>query len=216
MRLSKRKLHFLFLSFLCWRNRNRKKKKNWKKAKKHPIKIVFFKVVIQKCEKSKKWILAKIAWHYLCQEGRKTRIFVHTICFGPKFFGPKQCKPGNTIKIVVSVKLPKTKNDTFFWKWCFLTWERKWVLLTVFLKSCVFFSENTIFIVFSAKHSSCNKRDYMLKNRNLWKIVFLWTWQWQKVFFVCFLSGFNVIVVCFCVSGQVARVFKMLVCFAKF
>ena len=25
---------------------------------------------------------SKIAWHYLCQEGRKTRIFVHTICFG--------------------------------------------------------------------------------------------------------------------------------------
>ena len=30
--------------------------------------------------------LAKIAWHYLCQEGRKTRIFVHTICFGQKCF----------------------------------------------------------------------------------------------------------------------------------
>ena len=28
----------------------------------------------------------KIAWHYLCQEGRKTRIFVHTICFGQMFF----------------------------------------------------------------------------------------------------------------------------------
>ena len=30
--------------------------------------------------------LAKGAWHYLCQEGRKTRIFVHTICLGPKMF----------------------------------------------------------------------------------------------------------------------------------
>ena len=36
--------------------------------------------------KNKKWILAKIAWHYLCQEGRKKRIFVHTICFGQKCF----------------------------------------------------------------------------------------------------------------------------------
>ena len=55
MRFSKRKLHFLFLSFLCWRNRNRKKKnkQNGKKPK-NPIKIGFFKVVIQKCEKSKK------------------------------------------------------------------------------------------------------------------------------------------------------------------
>ena len=43
---------------------------------------------MQKCEKSKKWIFfAKIGWHYLCQEGRKkTRIFVHTICFGQTIF----------------------------------------------------------------------------------------------------------------------------------
>ena len=32
----------------------------------------------------------------------------------------------------------------------------------------------------------------------------------KRVFFVCFFSGFNVIVVCFCVSGKVARVLKML------
>ena len=36
--------------------------------------------------KIKKWIFSKIVWHYLCQEGRKTRIFVHTICFGQKIF----------------------------------------------------------------------------------------------------------------------------------
>ena len=43
---------------------------------------------MQKCEKSKKMdFLQKIGWHYLCQEGRKkTRIFVHTICFGQKIF----------------------------------------------------------------------------------------------------------------------------------
>ena len=43
---------------------------------------------MQKCEKSKKiGFLAKIAWHYLCQEGKqKTRIFVATICFGQNFF----------------------------------------------------------------------------------------------------------------------------------
>ena len=65
----------------------RQKKRKGKKPK-NPIKIGFFKVVIQKYEKSKKKdFFAKIAWHYLCQEGRKkTRIFVHTICFGQKFF----------------------------------------------------------------------------------------------------------------------------------
>ena len=58
-----KKIAFFVFPFLCWRNRNRKKgkKRKWKKAPKKPIKIVFFKVVIQKCEKSKKWIFAKIA-----------------------------------------------------------------------------------------------------------------------------------------------------------
>ena len=51
-----------------------------------PIKIGFFKVVLQKCEKSKNGFLAKLAWHYLCQEGKKTRIFVATIGFGQYFF----------------------------------------------------------------------------------------------------------------------------------
>ena len=62
MRFSKRKLQFLFFSFLCWKNRNRKKKKKKMEKAKNPIKIGFFKVVIQKCEKSKKkGFLAKIA-----------------------------------------------------------------------------------------------------------------------------------------------------------
>ena len=54
MRFSKRKLHFLFFLFLCWKNRNRKKKKMKMEKPKKPIKIGFFKVVIQKCEKAKK------------------------------------------------------------------------------------------------------------------------------------------------------------------
>ena len=53
MRFSKRKLHFLFFSFLCWKIETEKKNKKGKIAK-NPIKIGFFKVVIQKCEKSKK------------------------------------------------------------------------------------------------------------------------------------------------------------------
>ena len=52
MRFSKRKLHFLLFPFLCWKNRNRKKKKMEKAPK--PYKNRFFKVVIQKCEKAKK------------------------------------------------------------------------------------------------------------------------------------------------------------------
>ena len=36
--------------------------------------------------------LAKIAWHYLCQEGRKKRIFVATICFGRFFLDQNSVK----------------------------------------------------------------------------------------------------------------------------
>ena len=44
-----------FFSFLCWKIKTEKRKKNTKgKIAKNPIKIGFFKVVLQKCEKSKK------------------------------------------------------------------------------------------------------------------------------------------------------------------
>ena len=87
----------------------------------------------------KNGFLAKIAWHYLCQEGRKKRIFVATICFGQFFFGPKQCKAGKTKKIGVSAEIAQNQKwHLFFEKGVFLTWLKRWVLLTVFLKSCVF------------------------------------------------------------------------------
>ena len=55
-RFSKRKLHFL----LFMSEKSKQKKKKWK-IPKNPIKIGFFKVVIQKCEKSKNGFVAKIA-----------------------------------------------------------------------------------------------------------------------------------------------------------
>ena len=59
------------------------------KAKK-PYKNRFFKVVMQKCEKSKKMdFLQKLPDTICVRKGEKTRIFVHTICFGQKFFWPK-------------------------------------------------------------------------------------------------------------------------------
>ena len=50
-----KKIAFFVFSFLCWRPRNRKKKKNKMEKAKKPYKNRFFyKVVMQKCEKSKK------------------------------------------------------------------------------------------------------------------------------------------------------------------
>ena len=48
-----KKIAFFVFSFFMLENRNRKRTKNKKgKIAKNPIKIGFFKVVIQKCEKS--------------------------------------------------------------------------------------------------------------------------------------------------------------------
>ena len=90
-------------------------------------------MAIQKCEKSKNGLLAKIAWHYLCQEGRiKTRIFVHTICFGQKCFLDQNNanQEKNYKNSGFSGICPKPKMTPFLWKRCFLTWVKKWVLLT--------------------------------------------------------------------------------------
>ena len=84
-----KKIAFFVFSFLCWRPRNRKKKKKKKleKAPKPYKNRVFFKVVMQKCEKSPKMdFLQKLADTIFVRKGEKTRIFVHTICFGQKFF----------------------------------------------------------------------------------------------------------------------------------
>ena len=67
------------------------------------------------------------------------------------FFGPKQCKAGNTIKIGVSAEIAKNKNDTFLGKkGVFDMVEKVGFTNCVFEKLC--FPENTILIVFSAKH----------------------------------------------------------------
>ena len=62
MRFSKRKLHFLFFSFLCWKNRNRKKKKKKMEKAKKPYKNRFFlRWSSKNVKKQKNGFLAKIA-----------------------------------------------------------------------------------------------------------------------------------------------------------
>ena len=70
---------------------------------------------------------------------KKRAFCVHTICFGQKMFGPKQCKPGNTIKIVVSAENAKTKIDTFFGKRCFFDMGEKVGFTNCVLEKVCFF-----------------------------------------------------------------------------
>ena len=155
MRFWKRNLHF---SFFLLENRN-------KNAKNKTIKIGFFFFLwsSKNVKNQKNRFLTKIAWHYLCRERRKTRIFVATIYFCQNFFWTKTMQNkkhyknrgfnGNCKK--------KNKNDTFFGKKCFLTWLKKWVLLTVFLKSCVFLK--TLFYSVFSKTQLFKNKNYMFK-----------------------------------------------------
>ena len=65
----------------------------------------------------KNGFLAKIAWHYLCQEGRKKRAFSLQLSVLAKFFfGPKQCKAGKTIKIGVSAEIAQNQKWHLFFE----------------------------------------------------------------------------------------------------
>ena len=171
MRFSKRKLHFLFFSFLCWKIETEKRKKKQKRENsKKPYKNrVFLRWSSKNVKNQKKMDFSKNCLT-LFVSGRETKN-AHFRCnylFWPKFFfGPKQCKAENTIKIGVSAEGGFTN--------------------CVFEKLC--FPENTIFIVFSAKHSFFKNKNCMLKKKteNLWKIVgCFWTWKNGVFFgFVC-------------------------------
>ena len=79
----------------------------------------------------------------------------------------------------------------------------------VFVKLC--FPENTIFIVFSAKHSFSKTKTVCWKNRKFMKNSGLfWTWQ-NGVLGVCFFVGFNVKKVFWCVWYCFTKVLKILV-----
>ena len=147
--------------------------------------------------------LANIAWHHLCQEARK-HIFVHTICFGPNNVWPKQWKPGNTIKNVVSAEIAQNQKwHLLFEKGFFDMGERVGFTNCVFEKLCS--SEDAIFIVLSAKHSSCNKKTVCWKEQKIYENSGLFLNMAKRCFlFVCF-SGFNVIVVCFCVQVKLQK-----------
>ena len=175
-----------------------------------PYKNCVFKVVIQKW---KNRFLAKTAWHYLCQEGRKKRIFVHTICFGQICFGPNQWKPGTTIEIVVSAEIAQNQKWHFFFeKDVFWHGWKSGFTNCVSEKQCS--SENTILYCFQ-QNTAVAIKSCMLKKQKIDEKLWVGFEHGKKVFlFVS--SGVDVIVVCFfCVTG-VAQMLKILVFFSQF
>ena len=129
-----KKIAFFVFSFLCWRNRNKKIK--WKRPK-NPIKIGFFFFFgwsSKNVKNQKKRIFSRKCLTLFVSGREKKRAFSCTLSVLAKmFFGPKQCKAGNTIKIGVSAEIAKNKMTSFFGKGCFLTWLKK-----VGFTNCVF------------------------------------------------------------------------------
>ena len=154
-------------------NRNRKKKKKQKRENsKKPYKNrVFLRWSYKSVKNHKKWIFSQNCLT-LFVSGRETkkRIFVATICFGQNFFfGPKQCKAEKNYKNRgFSGYCPKAKMTPFLGKRCLLTWWKKWVLLTVFLKSCVSW-KHYFYSVFSKTQFYKNKNCMLKKNRKFMK-----------------------------------------------
>ena len=145
----------------------------------------------------KKWIFSK-NWLTLFVSGReKKRAFSCTLPVLTKnFFGPKQCKPGKTIKIAVSAEIAQNQKWHLFWKKVFFDMGEK-----VGFTNCVFeklcFPENTIFIVFSAKHSFSKTKTVCWKNRKFMKNSGLFLNMANGVFWVWFFWGSNIKKVCF-------------------
>ena len=85
VRFSKRKLHFLFLSFYVAARETEQRKKTNKieKRPQNPIEIVFLKWS-SKNEKCKKNVFNKKLPDTICVRKGEKCIFVHTICFGQK------------------------------------------------------------------------------------------------------------------------------------
>ena len=81
------------------REKQKRKKRKEKGKSKKPIKIGFFKVVIQKCEKSKKdFFFRKLADTICVRKGEKRAFSMQLSVLAKIFFGPEQCKARNTVK----------------------------------------------------------------------------------------------------------------------
>ena len=134
-----KKIAFFVFVFLCWRNRNRKKKTNKMEKAKKPYKNRFFWSLSSKNVKIKNGFLAKIAWHYLCQEGRKSAHFSCTLSVLAIFFFLSQYSVNqeNYKNSGFSGNCSKPKMTPFLWKRCFFDMGEKVGFTNCVFKSCV-------------------------------------------------------------------------------
>ena len=127
-----------------------------------------------------KWMFIKNCLTLFVSGREKNTHFRAHYLFWPKiFFWTNTVQTGKNYKNSgFSGNCPKPKMTPFFWKMCFLTWVKKWVLLTVFLKSCVFW-KHYFYSVFSKtqlfKNKNCMlKKQKFMKNSGLFLNMAKW------------------------------------------
>ena len=102
---------FVFVFFFCWRNRNRKNKNKQNGKANKPYKNRVFKVVIQKCDKSKKWIFSNNRLTLFVSGREKKRAFSCTLSVLAKnFLDQNSVNQEKTIKIVVSAEIAQNQK----------------------------------------------------------------------------------------------------------
>ena len=183
---------FCFVFFMLLQDKQKNTKK-WKQAK-NPLKIVFFKVVIQKWERWKRLIFSKkCLTRFVSGREKKVHFRAHYL-FRPKIFWAQNSeKPGKTIKMVVSTENAQNLKRHLFWKKVFFGMVEKSVFT-----NCVFwkavFPWKHCFIVFSVKHSSCSRKNVCWNNRKFMKNSGLFLNVAEKGVFCLFSFRFQ----CFC------------------
>ena len=155
---------FCFFLFYVGKMETEKGKKKWKRPQ-NPIKIGFFKVVIHKCEKSKKWSFSKNCLTLFVSRREKNAHFRAHYLFWPNFFYQKQCKPGKTIKIVVSAEIAQNQKwHILFEKGVFWHGWKSGFYYLCFWKA-VFYWKQYFYSVFSKAQLFKNKNGMLKKQK---------------------------------------------------
>ena len=98
MRFSKRKLHFLFFLFYVGEIETKKKKRKWKRPKKPYKNSIFLRWSSKNVKNQKKMDFSKNSLTLFVGKGEKRALSCTLSVLAKVFFGPKQCKAGNTKK----------------------------------------------------------------------------------------------------------------------
>ena len=188
MRFSKREFYFCFCLKRMLETEKQKKEENRMEKGQNNYINRYFSGCHPKMDESEKIIFSKNCLTLFVSGREKNAHFRAHYLFWP--FGA-QNSVGSTIKIVVSEEIAQNQKWYRFLKKVFFDMGEKVFFLTVFWKLCS--SENTIFIVLSEKHSSCNKKLYVEKKHKTMKNSGLFLNMAKRCFlFVCF-SGLMVL-----------------------